>query len=465
MAQDRYWLFDGNDAVGPFYSDELKRQPFFGPESLICPDGSEDANLWRAAKYYLIKGPGLKPDAPREIEAEPTVEPQMNALPSVAPAPAPAPAPFPKKMAAIIAASILVPTLSYLAYRHSKKPAMVPTPAPTANATPATPPAADVNQEAVDFVMKFPVISEGTTLPASTDDIFTAKKWRTPVSVGEALDMKSLYTLGQTASQLLQKQGRGPQSGESEVRKNHDHWDAYSQRYLKANYRLGWTTELAVAGANKFHVTAEARYHREGPRETHDFEADLDRRTLKPLNLDAWYDIDPEGCANWADKNVELGEPVDEAKLAAASPSYSYPLPNRGTHKKMPKGGAPMAANETPKKKKAPAKAPMVVPPVEESDYPDEGASNDENPLIKATSEPLAPPGAKPQKSPAPAKNASASPKPAAPSQLPDKNPSKPVASADNKPAQGEQAQKAKDANDMSVDELEKYLSRGAQKN
>src|SRR5207249_4349681 len=141
MAQEKYWMFDGKDAVGPFYSDELKKQPLFGPETLICPDGSEDANLWRAAKYYLIRPPGGRPEPVRPPEPEPPQpEPVLpSVLPAPRPQPAPARSPFPVKNIAMAAAALLVSAAAYFALRKPHKPAPIASPLPAAGAA-VTPP-------------------------------------------------------------------------------------------------------------------------------------------------------------------------------------------------------------------------------------------------------------------------------------------------------------------------------------
>src|SRR5712671_1373887 len=82
MASDKYWMFDGKDAQGPYYADELKRQPGFTPETLICPDGTESVDQWRPARFYLIKPPGARSERP--VEPAPAPAPVM---PSVAPQP------------------------------------------------------------------------------------------------------------------------------------------------------------------------------------------------------------------------------------------------------------------------------------------------------------------------------------------------------------------------------------------
>lgn len=55
----RYWLFDerAKRATGPFLDATLSRQPGFGPESKVAPEGARKAGEWRPAKEI----PELKP--------------------------------------------------------------------------------------------------------------------------------------------------------------------------------------------------------------------------------------------------------------------------------------------------------------------------------------------------------------------------------------------------------------------
>ena len=49
----KYWLFDGNDVVGPFTLGELAARPDFSATSLICAeDASEDAAGWQMASFF-----------------------------------------------------------------------------------------------------------------------------------------------------------------------------------------------------------------------------------------------------------------------------------------------------------------------------------------------------------------------------------------------------------------------------
>lgn len=68
----RYWYFDERfkKATGPHLDVVLARQPGFGPESKVAPEGGGAAAAWRPAKDF----PELKsffPSAPPAAPAKP----------------------------------------------------------------------------------------------------------------------------------------------------------------------------------------------------------------------------------------------------------------------------------------------------------------------------------------------------------------------------------------------------------
>lgn len=49
----KYWLFDGNDVIGPFAPQELAARADFSASSLICAeDASEDSAGWQMARFF-----------------------------------------------------------------------------------------------------------------------------------------------------------------------------------------------------------------------------------------------------------------------------------------------------------------------------------------------------------------------------------------------------------------------------
>ena len=56
----KYWLFDGNDIIGPFAPHELAGRKGFSPMSLVCPDGYSDrADHWQMASTFEELKPAL----------------------------------------------------------------------------------------------------------------------------------------------------------------------------------------------------------------------------------------------------------------------------------------------------------------------------------------------------------------------------------------------------------------------
>jgi hypothetical protein len=451
MAGEKYWIFDGKDAVGPYGAEELKKQPGFGAETLICPDGAETVDQWRPARHYLIRPPDSRPEPIRRPEPAPQPM-QAVVLPSVVPEPMPIRASaVPSTVWALTAiAAVSGGLLVY--YAKHKSPKRVPAPAvqaaaPAASAAPAAPePAApqQANEEAVSFVTSFPVQSVGTKYPSTALEVFSSRQWKAPANVGEALQGNALLALTQSAAATLQKQGHGAREGELEISRHRDKWDAYANRFLKANYRLKWSTQHL--NGDIYRVTAEVRYRKNDADEAHSFEADVARRTLKPLDIDAWFDLDPKACARWGEKNVRLGESVDGEKLMAAAPTYPYPLPRRQQRKKK----APSAeVAAVPKRAAALKAAPRPSGPLpEEADYPDEGAEDTSAAPAEKSSPAPQPAPARPAATPISQLPGSPLPPMPAPSAAPA---AAPAAAASGKP---------KNAADMSVDELEQYLKR-----
>ena len=49
----RYWLFDGNDVVGPFTPQELSAMTEFSAASMVCPESeSENQQAWKMASSF-----------------------------------------------------------------------------------------------------------------------------------------------------------------------------------------------------------------------------------------------------------------------------------------------------------------------------------------------------------------------------------------------------------------------------
>jgi len=104
----KYWLFDGNDVIGPFALRELAARADFSANSLICAeDASEDSAGWQMASFFEsfrfneITG-RVEGFFPVDTKTGPI--PQVSAAPSsaapVAPTPAAKPAEQPAKQAA-----------------------------------------------------------------------------------------------------------------------------------------------------------------------------------------------------------------------------------------------------------------------------------------------------------------------------------------------------------------------------
>ena len=81
----KYWLFDGNDIIGPFSPEELAARAEFSAASLVAPDGeSEDQHAWKTAssfeEFQWDENTGALKIVPPQAE-----QPSVSALPTQAP--------------------------------------------------------------------------------------------------------------------------------------------------------------------------------------------------------------------------------------------------------------------------------------------------------------------------------------------------------------------------------------------
>ncbi len=508
----KYWLYDGKDAAGPYEAEELKRLPGFTPESLICPDGAESADQWRPAQYYLIRPPATKDPGASSARAGQTArakgggmgriaeaeleEARVEAPSSSAAQGAARPgAQSRRPSAAVLAALATLPLTAAAAYymHRASKPAAVPPapPAATANGSAPSQPALgnplpvvseETANEVIEFARRFPVPSASGNFPAAPEDALTPSVWRAPETLGEALEMRGNQSLAFAAAAVLQKQGHTVAAARREVAKNPERWEAYARRYVDEEVRLRWNVE-PVTGS-RYRVIVQARLHRGGAEDRMAFEADLVKRTMKPLDLDAWFLLDPKGCAKWGDKHVHIGEDVDPALIASAAPAYGIPLkrarakrPRREAPPPAPVAKPAPAPEPTPQEDgipdDQPAQRPAPAPVAQQRSEPPPSAQPQPKPAEAAKPEPSdrakaadaaaraqdadllekALMGDQPADHPAPAPQAAAA-KPAAPAPSP-------AAKSSSSDDDDDKADKNhKNAMDMSVDELKQYLNR-----
>lgn len=417
----KYWVFDGKQAVGPYEVEELKRIPLFGAQTLICPEDAGSAEQWRPAQYYLIKPPRAKPEPQPAAQAP---APAAAAEPAVADKPARDSGK--RLLAAALGVAALGAAAAAIIWFDQAKKIMNPTPAPRPPAARQAPPPApsvpeaekeSAKQAAVDFVKNFPLQSSAAKYPPQPIDIFNLKKWRPAATLGELYERRSLLTLASSAHVSLQKQGHTLEQGDKEIRRNNERWEAYARNFFNENFKLGWSSE-SIAGP-VYRVTAVSRAMRGAREDRRNFEADLDKKTIKPLDSDAWFDLDPKKCAQWGGKNIRLGEPADPADFSNA-PTYSLKPAKLGRYATRP--ARPKPSDEEP---------------------PDAQPAKEEEKVSKTA------PQDAPNATPVAAQAIStATPKSAA------QPPSAPSGSA------AEAKTNKKNVSDMNMDELEQYLKR-----
>lgn len=518
----KYWLLQDGDAVGPYDAEELKRVPGFSPDSMICPDGAASADQWKPAQFYLIRPPTAKPQdqgpGGKGGKMGRIADAQLEEARVEAPA-APTPVRLePRAAGRKLSGAALFSALAALAaagagmrLMHKAVPAIAREASSVsggegkdAAAGPAAPapavPAVDANllKEAVEFTKSFPVQSEAPKQPVDAADVLEPARWRAPRTVGEALDRRGLSALALSAAAEAQKRGKTPAEARRELARDRAGWSVRADRWLKRNAALRWSAEPGAGSRWRVDALFERRG---GTDESLSFEADVLKRTLKPLDLEAWLAVDPRGAARWADKNVPLGETPAPGAVAAAAHPYEIERP-RVTPKKArapkaeaketyskstsaPEGPADDIGDEPvgdlePPEKAAERPAPASEPPPEEGPPHSQPRMETPKPRLRpqtAAQQPP-PPEEKPaMTNPTPAPKAGPNVKPVdekamlerALGGVDEKGKPEPKAEPKKKgkkepPADlddDEPKKKRKNAMDMSVDELNSYLNQG----
>lgn len=452
----KYWLFDGKDAQGPYDPEELKRLPGFSADSVICPDGAMSADQWKPAQFYLIRPPAAKeggamgggapqpgaakggPRMGRIADAESEVARVETASPAVQRSlPSRAPSLSPQALASI--AAVLLATMGG-AYFLRKKPQPVQAPQAAAAPEPARPVIDEAMQrEAVDLVRTFPLQSEAPAQPADAADVLEPSRWKAPRTLTENLERRGLQALAVYTAADAQKRGKTMTQAKRELAGERAVWADRASRWLKRNVSLRWEAE--PLSGSKWKVTAARSERRGAPEELMAWEADLLRRTLKPLDLEAWLAVDAKAAGRWADRHAPLGELPPLGAVAQAAPAYEIARPRARRGPRPQKPGA--LAKSGPS---GPA-----------DDIGDEDLGGLDEPAEKPA--PVEKPAPAPKSRPAeePPPSAEAKPAPSGGGPAPPVSPQK----APPPPAAAESG-KSKNAMEMSVEELNKYLNRGA---
>ena len=63
----RYWIRFNKSTLGPYTPEQIRRQSMFTGDTLVCPEGSNDAADWRRLRDVpeLIQEPrGMPPPSP-----------------------------------------------------------------------------------------------------------------------------------------------------------------------------------------------------------------------------------------------------------------------------------------------------------------------------------------------------------------------------------------------------------------
>jgi hypothetical protein len=87
----KYWLFDGEDIIGPFAPYEIAERAGFSPDTLVCPEpDSEKENAWKPAHTFDdFSEENIKLAKEAAAAEKKTPEPQETATPDLVPASVP----------------------------------------------------------------------------------------------------------------------------------------------------------------------------------------------------------------------------------------------------------------------------------------------------------------------------------------------------------------------------------------
>lgn len=375
----RYWFFNGKTPDGPYEEEELKKLPGFNSKSLICPENAQSSNQWKPAQYYLIQPPSQKvPDGAKlpgrnrmgrlaEIEeSEKNKETPDASSPSVEPQNISHPKIWPKVLLLSCAAAALIyfaPKMVPLMRSFQKK------------SSPALPQSQDEGDRAVEAVQNFPIKGVHAKSPAALGDILSPSHWKTPKTIGELLKNRSLREMSFQTAVFLKMAGLNTQGAAEELAQNPDRWNHWAQNFLARHWEFEWSA-LGLGGS-LYQVTAQApeAWSLAGRKDI--FEYDAQARTVKPLNFNAWHDLGAPAASIWARQNVQLGVDIDDSALAAAAPVYSLKdfeikkAPERKLKRPKPMALPPHAPSAAPQ---SPNSARVHAPPNSSAQNPPHAA-------------------------------------------------------------------------------------------
>lgn len=328
----RYWFFDGKSPTGPYEEEELKKLPGFNSKSLICPESAQSSNQWKAAQYYLIKPPSQKPPESsvklqektrmgrlaeiEEVEKKDRESQDAQKTQEVSVLPRSSRKKFWRALIFLCTlAAIVVYFFPKLRSLVLKPQVVHPN---TANSQDEN---TDFEKQAIDFVQGFPVKARNEKYPNAISDVLSRGRWKSPKTIGDLLTMRSLQWLSFQTANFLRMGRIDRRSEENLIVKKSRSWNEWAQDFLKKTSEFQWTVSALSGSHYKVTAVSPLSWSLAGQRDI--FDADIKAQTIKPLNFNAWYDLDPVALSHWASGNVQLGADIDNSALAQAAPTYS----------------------------------------------------------------------------------------------------------------------------------------------
>ena len=322
----RYWFFDGKGPTGPFEEEELKNLPGFNAKSLICPENAQSSNQWKPAQYYLIKPPPQKARAEAQLpektrmgrladleEAEAAKkDTESESQKSQAQNP-----PSRKTGLKILFLSTLLACAVYFfpklfSFFRSRLQSLR---APSANSSETQ----DRGSQAIEIAKAFPIMPPDRSYPGRIEDILLPSKWKIPKTLGALLEGKALGALSLETIILLKAEGLSPISGEKLIAQNPQEWKNWGGTFLEKNLAFQWSSFSLPNSHVRVEASSPSPWSLAGRKDI--FDCDVKNKTLKPLNFNAWFDLEPRAAKAWAAQNRLFWHAADEP--LTETPAYS----------------------------------------------------------------------------------------------------------------------------------------------
>lgn len=357
----RYWLLhpDGSGADGPYEPHELRALPGFGPDRVVAPENAQTAEAWTPAhavsdlhilfvKAPPMPGPASSHGQPRQGSSQPN----SPVVPTVAAAPHPTreDAGFPwsdlMKVLAVVGVIAALPVVGWWWTKDNPKgQARKTTPSAT---RPAADPWQGREQEAIDSVKNFRIRNTMfPRCPRKLEDVCDGashkmiapgvRAWPKVTTIPEIFDCKRFYQAHFTLRTILETLVMQGQPRDEAVDDTSRNCRTNPETLRSFEHTIGVVWSAVWASGGRYRVQAVVNNKGWYPaipgiratgqivegKKIYAWTIDLASKTLQPLDLMSWMDIDYSGVESWgkgyADCNriqvlTDQGESIDSIK-------------------------------------------------------------------------------------------------------------------------------------------------------